>query len=240
MMLLLLRTLFCYFLFIIISCITLIPCFLLSFLPASMRYDNKLYFFFMGLFYKLSCFASFLPITIIGKENLPQGPAIYAANHQSALDIILIGSLLGFYPHFWFFKVELSTTPLLGKMLQRMNVAVDRSTSRHALRGLREGIRLAQGHQRSLVIFPEGGRYIDGEVHDFLSGFAILARKTGFPVVPILIENAYKVYPPGSFYIRYYPITLRIGEPCMVGAEESDEAFIKRVYTWFIGQPKES
>lgn len=193
----------------------------------------------MGLFYKLSCAASFLPITIIGKENLPHGPAIYAANHQSALDIVLVGSLLNFHPHFWFFKVELSTTPFLGKMLKRMNVAVDRSTPRSALRGLLEGIRLAQGNNRSLVIFPEGGRYMDGKIHDFLSGFAILARKTGFPVVPIMIENAYKVYPPGSFYIRYYPITIRIGKPCVLGAEESDHAFIERVYRWFVEQSKE-
>lgn len=241
MILLLLRTLLSYFLLIIISCITLIPCFLLSFLPPkSKRYDNKLYYFFMGLFYKLSCAASFLPITIKGKENLIKGPAIYAANHQSALDIILVGSLLNFYPHIWFFKTELASMFALGKLMKRMNIAVDRTTAHAALRGLLQGIKLAQEKNRSLIIFPEGGRYIDGEVHDFLWGFAILARKIGRPVVPVMIKNANKVYPPGSFYIRNYPITVIIGKQFIVGPEEGDEAFIKRVYAWFVEQSKES
>lgn len=224
---------------ILVSCLTLVPCFFLSLLPAKIRYDNRLYYFFMCLFYRLSLALSFLPITYVGKGNLPKGPAIYAANHQSALDIVLVGTLLNCYPHIWFYKIELNSVPFLGKMAARMNVPVDRTTIRKALRCLLDGIKLSQGKNRSLIIFPEGERFIDGEIHDFLWGFAILARKTGQPVVPVMIKDSYKIYPPGSFYIYYYPMKVIIGKPFELGAEESDESFIKRVHKWFIEQSKE-
>jgi 1-acyl-sn-glycerol-3-phosphate acyltransferase len=235
----LLRTLFFYTVFIIAIFLFLVPCFFLSLLPARFRYDNKLYYFFMGLFYKMCRCGTLLPITIIGKKNIPQGPIIFVANHQSALDVALIGSLLGFRPHLWLFKKELIKIPLYGFMTNRMNIAVDRTSPRKALYGLLESIRLTKDTLRSLIIFPEGGRFSDGKIHDFLWGFAIIARKTGHPVVPVLIVNAYKVYPLRSFFVNYYPIKVIVGKPFTLGAEESDEAFLKRVREWFIEQSKE-
>ena len=87
-----------------------------------------------------------------------------------------------------------------------------------------------------MIIFPEGGRYSDGKVHDFLWGFAIIARKTGRPVVPVLIVDTYKVYPMGSFFVNYSPIKVIIGKPFVMLEQESDEAFIKRVHAWFLQQ----
>ncbi len=235
----LLRTLFYYVAFIVAIIVALIPCFFLSLLPKRIRYDNPVYFFFMDLFYKLCLKATLLPITVFGKATMVQGPAIYVANHQSALDIIIIGSLLDRYPHLWLFKAELLKIPLYGFMAKRMNVVVDRSTPRKALMSIQEAVRLTDSKERSLIIFPEGGRYSDGAVHDFLWGFAIIARKTGHPVVPIFIKDAYKVYPAGSFYLQYHPIKVMIGEPCMIGAQESDEMFVKRVRAWFLEQSED-
>ncbi len=228
------RTLFFYFCFIIAVVVALIPCFFLSLLPASKRYDNKVYFFFMHLFYRLCLFGTWLPITVIGKENMPVDGSIIIANHQSALDVVLIGALLGYKPHLWMFKKELLKIPLYGIMAGRMNVAVDRDSPRKALVSLLDGVRLIKGTSRSLIIFPEGGRYADGRVHEFLWGFAIIARKTGFPVTPVLIQDAYKVYPAGSFFMNYHPITVVVGKPYTLEPDESDEQFIGRISTWFI------
>jgi 1-acyl-sn-glycerol-3-phosphate acyltransferase len=234
----LLRTLFYYMVFIIAIIFTLIPCFFLSLLPAKVRYDNRLYYFFMGLFYRLCLKGTLLPITFIGKENMPKGAAIFVANHQSALDVLLIGVVLRCKPHLWFFKNELTKIPLYGLMAKRMNIVVDRSSPRKAFSSVIEAIKLTKDVNRSVIIFPEGGRFSDGKVHDFLWGFAIIARKTGHPVVPILIVDAYKVYPAGSFFLRYNPIQVVIGKPFIIEAEESDEAFVKRVHSWFIEQSK--
>lgn len=229
-----LRTFIFYFFFLIAVFIGLVPCFFLSLLPESIRYDNKLYYFFMSLFYRIAYCGLQVPVTFKGIENLPNNSALYVANHQSALDVLMLGVLLSYKPHCWLFKVELTKIPLYGFMAKRMNVAVDRTTPRKALVSLLEGIRRAKCHNQSLIIFPEGSRFSDGKIHDFLWGFAIIARKTGKPVVPVLIMDAYKVYPMGSFLISYYPINVFIGKPFILQENETDEEFVSRVQSWFI------
>lgn len=220
----------------VIFVICIIPLLLVSILPAKYRYDNPIYFFFTDLFFKGILFATFLPIKVIGRSHLSKTPSIIAANHQSALDIPLVGILLRRYPQIWLFKEELQSTPLVGFVGKRMGVVVDRSTPRRALKTLSDSIKLFDNHQRQLVIFPEGGRYIDGTVHEFLWGFAIIAKKTGRPVVPVYIKNINKAYPPGSFWVHYYPITVVIGKPFNFEPGEEDAAFIKRVHDWFVEQ----
>jgi 1-acyl-sn-glycerol-3-phosphate acyltransferase len=232
------RTFFYYTMLLLAIIFALIPCFFLSLLPERIRY-NKVYYFFMNLFYTICMFGTLLPIRFVGKENIPKGGAIYIANHQSALDVLFIGSLLDFKPHLWFFKKALLKIPLYGFMINRTNIAVDRSSPRKAMYGLLEAVRIIKDTQRSVIIFPEGGRYSDGKVHDFLWGFAIIARKTGFPVVPILIEGVNKVYPSGSFFLKYHPINVTIGKPYKMDDQETDEAFVQRVRRWFIEQSKE-
>jgi len=89
------------------------------------------------------------------------------------------------------------------------------------------------------MIFPEGGRYTDGTVHDFYGGFVILAKKTGRPVVPVRIFGVHKVYPPDTFWVQKYPITVVVGKPFVYQEGDTDQAFKDRVYQWFIEQ-KES
>ena len=142
-----LRTLFFYVCIVIGIVIAMVPCFFLSFLPSRMRYDNKFYFFFLALFYRMCYWGLLVPVTFVGKENIPHGPAIFAANHQSALDVVLLGLLQKFQPHIWFFKIELCKIPLYGPMTGRMNIPVDRTTGRKALYGLLQGI-----HPRTITV----------------------------------------------------------------------------------------
>lgn len=234
----LLRTVIFYFFLFIAVTIGLIPCFLLSLLPEKIRYTS-VYYFFMSLFYHITLFGLRVPVTFVGKENLPKSAALYVANHQSALDILLLGVLFPSKPHSWFFKIELLKIPLFGFMAKRMNIAVDRTTPRKALTGLLAGIRTAKRHAQSLIVFPEGSRYSDGKVHDFLWGFAIIARKTGKPVVPIMIVDSYKVYPTGAFFVRRHPINVIIGKPFILNEKETDEEFINRVRLWFLKHSEE-
>jgi len=117
-------------------------------------------------------------------------------------------------------------------------VLVDMSSPMKGMRSLIEAIKVINNKKMHVIIFPEGGRYTDGKVHDFFGGFVILARKTGRPVVPIRIFNANKVYPPNTWLANYAPITVVIGERMYIGEHETDEAFKNRVFDWFI-QTKE-
>lgn len=45
---------------------------------------------------------------------------------------------------------------------------------------------------KSIIIFPEGKCRVDGLLNEFKSGFAMLARSTGAPVVSMAIDGVYK------------------------------------------------
>lgn len=230
----LIRTIISYILIVLLVAIITIPCLIFISLPARWRYDNKLYFWLSHFFYKASLFFTFLPIEFIGKENLPKEPAIIASNHQSALDIPLVGALLNGYPHIWMAWAYLKKY-WMGIVLRRMAILIDLSSPLKSMKSLVKAIKMLNGKKRHVIIFPEGGRYIDGnKIHDFFAGFVIIAKKTGRPVVPVLILNAYKVYPPGSFLIHRHPVKVIVGKPFYYQEGEADKEFKDRVRKWFV------
>ncbi len=232
--LILIRTLITYMLIGIAFLICGPPALLMLCLPPKYRFRNKVYLFFVDLFYRATLRAGFMPIDIKGKENIPHTPAIIIANHQSSLDIPLVGSLLNRHPHVWFTLAYYARHPILGFIVRRAGVIVDTQVSYKAARSLIQVMRLAEKYRCHIIIFPEGARFADRQVHTFFAGFAILAKKTGFPVIPICIINNYKIYPPGSFLIHRYPIKAYIGAPMVIQAHETDEQFVERVRAWFI------
>lgn len=214
--------------------ISTIPGLLIACLPASLRYGNRLYAWASYWCYWLLIKATRIPIHCQGLEYLRKEPLVIIANHQSLLDIPLVGMLVGSHPHIWFFKQELGSIPVFGFFVKRMGILVNRKTLGLASQALNNGLSLlAQEEQPHVLIFPEGGRFIDGAVHPFFSGFAIIAQKTGRSVVPIMIKNINKAYPPGSFWIYHTEVTVLIGTPFTYQEAEGERAFVQRVHHWF-------
>ena len=67
------RALIGYIFVSVIGFICFIPCFIIASLPARWRYDNKIYYFFVQLFYQAALKASGLTIDIKGLENFTKG-----------------------------------------------------------------------------------------------------------------------------------------------------------------------
>jgi 1-acyl-sn-glycerol-3-phosphate acyltransferase len=65
----------------------------------------------------------------------------------------------------------------------------------------------------SLLIFPEGKRSRTGELMPFHGGPAILALGHHVPVLPIYIQGASDILPPGDRESRPAPVSVRIGQP---------------------------
>ncbi len=234
----LLRTLLSRFLLLLIMIVCLIPGFILLFLvPERYRYDNKLLCWFEYFFYWAVLKSTLLRITYKGTEHIPYNePAIVVANHQSSLDIPLIGVMFKTFPHIWLATITLMDSPVLRFILPRIAVLIDMSTPMKGMKSLIQAIQLINGHRRHVALFPEGGRFTDGTVHDFYAGFVILAKKTGRPVVPVRIFGIHKAYPPKVFLVHDYPISVVVGKPLYYQEGESDDAFKDRVYQWFIEQ----
>lgn len=210
-----------------------IPMLIFLCLPKKWLFENRIFFWFARCFYNSILFLLNIPITYSGHNHITATPAVIVVNHQSSLDIPLVGSLMDGYPHLWLAWANLMKSPLLRFVLPRVAVLVDMSTPRLGMRTLIQAIQLLQDSKRHVIIFPEGGRYIDGIVHPFYGGFVSIAKKLGRPVIPVKIIGVDKVYPPGSFWLRYAPIEIRVGEPMLMQENESDEAFKQRVHQWY-------
>lgn len=164
---------------------------------------------------------------------------VYFANHSSHLDFILLWSAL---PP----ALRKRTRPVAaadywfhGKLKQFLirrvfnGVPVERNIERHArtagthplqplLDALDEG--------SSLILFPEGTRGSGEEVQPFKSGIYHLAKaRPQVELVPVWMENCYRVMPKGSLLPVPLLCSVRFGTPTTVGAEEHKPAFLGRL-----------
>jgi 1-acyl-sn-glycerol-3-phosphate acyltransferase len=149
-------------------------------------------------------------------DEIPRdGPVILAANHASNLDAVVIGSWLtprlGRRIH-WLGKKELFAWPIIGWTAAHGGVhPVERGTAdieafRFAQRILDEG--------NILFVFPEGTRSPDGTLQEAQDGAAVLAMRTGAPIVPIGIAGSHRVWPRGQKLPRPGGhVTIRVGRP---------------------------
>ena len=170
-------------------------------------------------------------------DEIPrEGPVIIAANHASNLDVPVIGSWLipriGRRIH-WLGKKELFDWPIIGWIAANGGVhPVDRGGADV------EAFRLAQrivdeGHV--LFVFPEGTRSPDGALQQARDGIALLALRTGAPIVPIGISGTDRVWPKGQRLP--HPggrVTVRVGRPFRPAdelTEETDRSAAKRLAT---------
>lgn len=233
--------------FFVSFCFTIL-CIPFTFLPAPARYHNRFYFFLTTVWTKLLMLFSFIYVKKIGDEtdsllpSYPNSPAIIIANHTSCIDIFLLESLIGTYPHIWISKAEYLSIPLFSILLKRMHITVKRQSGSairsNGARALIKAYKQAKGISSHILMFPEGKRYHDGKIHEFNPGFALLAKKLQRPVIPIYITGLHKIFPKGKFLINYKASTptLTIGKPLMIKKDESAEQFSKRVKNWFVNQ----
>jgi 1-acyl-sn-glycerol-3-phosphate acyltransferase len=229
-----LYTIYTYVIMLGVLIIFIVPGCILLILPGKLRHSKPVYTC-MQFFYWLIQKLSLLPIMYKGLDNLPKGPAVFVANHQSALDIPLLGLLTHGSPHIWLARKEvMNQFWLLRLVLPRVAIIVDTTSVRSAMTSLLSIIKIAQKENRHVMIFPEGGRFTSGVVQEFYGGFVLLVRKLGRPVIPVYIQGVDKVYPPHSWWAYPAPITVIVGVPMMPAPEEDDTQFKDRVYRWFL------
>jgi 1-acyl-sn-glycerol-3-phosphate acyltransferase len=142
-------------------------------------------------------------------EPLPRrGGLLMLSSHQSHLDPLLLGlatdrrlsslarsSLYKFKP-FGFVITALDAVP------------IDREAS--TLTAMKAVIRRLQGGA-AVAMYPEGTRTRDGRLGEFKSGFALLARRAGVPIVPVAIVGAFECWPRTRLLPRPGRIRLEFG-----------------------------
>ena len=146
-----------------------------------------------------------------GLEHVPKdGPLVVASNHGSHLDPPLLGHALG-RPVAFMAKAELFAVPLLGSVIRACGAypvrrgASDREAIRTATAKLEQG--WATG------VFLDGTRQANGRVNNPLPGAALLAARSGAPLLPVAIVNSHRALGSGRIWPRLVPLQLRVGAP---------------------------
>lgn len=142
-----------------------------------------------------------------GLEHINKNQAVIVlSNHQSAWETLALRHILP--PQVVLLKRSLTWLPIWGWALGTLkSIAIDRENQRAAMRILLEKgtAYLKQGYW--VIIFPEGTRTAAGEIRKFSAGGAMLAQKSGYPVIPVA-HNAGDYWPRYSFL--KYPGTIKV------------------------------
>lgn len=142
-----------------------------------------------------------------GLEHLPVNQAaIVLSKHQSAWETLALRLFLPTQTAL--LKRSLLWIPIGGWALATLRpIAIDRENQRDALKTLIEQGTACLNDGLWVVVFPEGTRTFPGEQTKFSAGGAMLAHKTGYPVIP-LAHNAGEFWPRYSFF--KYPGTIKV------------------------------
>lgn len=168
-------------------------------------------------------------IHVEGAENIPEGPMVVLAKHQSTWETYCLQRI--FRPVSTILKKELLNIPVFGWGLNKLHpIGIDRSNPRAAMKQIMEQgkQRLAEGN--NVVIYPEGTRMDPGQQGKYARSGAALAIEAGVPVVP-LAHNAGLCWPGRRFIKHPGTITVVIGEPIDTMGRSSKE-LTEKVRDW--------
>ena len=140
----------------------------------------------------------------------PDEKFIVASNHASNLDPELIGC---FFPRdLRYFAKEELFTGLLGVCVRALGaMPVSRENNSSAAGALRAFMKLYQDGN-DVLIFPEGGRTLDGNLQPLEGGVALAASHEKAPILPVFIHGSFKAMPTGSALIKPVKINITFGK----------------------------
>jgi 1-acyl-sn-glycerol-3-phosphate acyltransferase len=150
-------------------------------------------------------FKALFRLKVEGLENIPQKTNFIAvANHSSFLDPIVLATAIPRRIH-WIALRGIYHAFGLNWLMCKFAVLPTGSSSERAVRLLMKN--------KDIALFPEGTRSFDGSLREFRRGAALLALKTGRPILPCAILGTYEVLPRQAKLPRFRSIKIKIGKP---------------------------
>ncbi len=158
---------------------------------------------------------------ITGRAFLPYNRnTIVAANHASHLDMGLVKYALGSYGQD---LVSLAAQDYFFEgnrwrktYFENFTNLVPMSRSGSLRQSLRQaGSLLDEG--KTVLVFPEGTRSADGEVHEFKSAVGYLALHHNTDILPVYLVGTHRALPKGATLMRRRDVGARIGPPLCIG-----------------------
>jgi|TARA_B100000959_G_scaffold171582_1_gene179670 1-acyl-sn-glycerol-3-phosphate acyltransferase len=178
---------------------------------------------------------------ISGREPLAsaEAPVIFAANHQSHVDTHVIMHTLpkkfrkktavaAAFDHF----ADRDGTSRKKRLIQFMVAALWHAFGIERIKSPLRSIRTMQDllfQGWSIVIYPEGTRSRNGNIAPFKGGLAVIAKKSGRPVIPVCVQGGMEVLPEATYIPHAGTIQITYGKPLHFQKDESSSEFMARV-----------
>lgn len=155
--------------------------------------------FFVQLWSRVFLLVPPMSYSVTGTEHIQPGTQYFVlANHLSNFDIPLLFRAIP-TPIRYLAKKELYKIPVFAQALHVAGIVkIDRGAGASSYAAINEGVARAKANGYSLIVFAEGTRSRDGELHPFKKGAFRMAISTGLPVVPVTVSGTWEVWPPGS------------------------------------------
>ncbi len=158
-------------------------------------------------------YEKYFKVEATGFENLPEGPAVFIANHGGQIPVdglVIVHSMLLKAPKARLLRgmVErwVPTLPFIGATMAKLGQIVgDQRNCLHLLQ-----------HKQSVLVFPEGvigsGKPIHKkyQLQKFPSGFLRLALEAKVPIVPVAVIGSEESYPA---LFNFKPLAKILGVP---------------------------
>ncbi len=222
-----LRSLLFWVVFAISIAVYWLPVLVSVVLPLRRRYDVvNLWVRFVIWWLKVTCKINF---ELRGSEHTALEPAIIFAKHQSTWETF---ALKLFFPHsVYVAKRELLWIPFFGWAFAALDyIYINRSAGRRVMVQLIDQARIKVNNGFSITIFPEGTRTPLGAAPAYKKGGAVIAVKTGAPVLPVA-HNAGEFWPRHSFLKWPGTITISVGPPIPTDNRNADDVLLE-ASTW--------
>ena len=133
-------------------------------------------------------------IKVEGLEKIPDEKGLcFISNHQSAIDILIVLSVLPVTVGY-IAKKQLLYYPFLNLWIVALRSAfIDRRNVRKALRSIEKGVEFIK-NGNSMIIFPEGTRSKSDNIGTFRNGSIKLATRAEATIVPLTISGSWHAW----------------------------------------------
>lgn len=189
--------------------------------------DSWLRFFWYLLcrFVSVGTVSLFYRLKVYGKQNVPKdGPVLVVCNHQSFLDPMFSQTWV-WRPFYFVPRDTLLNVKFWGRLIASFYVIFirqgqpDIAAMKTIIESLKEG--------KAVCLYPEGTRSPDGRIDNIKPGFGLMSRRSGAPVLPVVIDGMFEAWPRTQKYPRLGRVGVIYGTPFSAEQIKSlgDEAF---------------
>ncbi len=168
-----------------------------------------------------SLFATFLWVwmrlcyrfRVWGADRIPRtGPVLFVSNHQSFLDLPLIGSAASIRHFYILARSSLYRSRTFRWLLAPYNT-VPLARGESDIKALRRGIELLDQGQ-TLLLYPEGTRSADGAIGPFKPGMMLIVKRARPLVIPVAVEGTRAAWPNNKIAPKLFGrVGIKFGEP---------------------------